>query len=99
MQKLERRTYEESFKIRIVKLILNKEKKVSEIARELKINENTLHVWKRHYLEATAQALKGTGDTSVDTAELKKLYNELASMKEENEILKKALGIFSRQMR
>lgn len=99
MQKLERRTYEESFKIRIVKLILNKEKKVSEIARELKINENTLHVWKRNYLEATAQALKETGDTSVDTEELKNLYNELASIKEENEILKKALGIFSRQMR
>lgn len=99
MQKLESRTYEESFKIRIVKLILNKEKKVSEIARELKINENTLHVWKRNYLEATAQALKETGDTSVDTEELKNLYNELASIKEENEILKKALGIFSRQMR
>jgi transposase-like protein len=52
-----------------------------------------------NYMEATAKALKETGDTAVDAAELKKLYNELASIKEENEILKKALGIFSRQMR
>ncbi len=51
MKSKEGQKFEPEFKIRIVKLILSKEKKISELARELKINENTIHVWKRKYFE------------------------------------------------
>jgi transposase len=98
MQKKERQQFDPSFKIKIVKLILSKEKKISELARELNINENTLHVWKRKYLESSAKAIQETVNPTVDVNELKKLYKDLASVKEENDILKKALGIFTRQM-
>ncbi|MBS4000523.1 MAG: transposase, partial [Desulfobulbaceae bacterium] len=46
-----KRTYDKEFKINTVKLILSKQKRISELSRELGINENTLHLWKQRYLK------------------------------------------------
>lgn len=94
-----RRSFDEEFRTRTVKLILSKDKKISELSRELNVNENTLHLWKKKYLEKTSANLQSGTDLDIDVKELKQLYKDLASVREENEILKKALGIFSRQMK
>ncbi|ANB56326.1 transposase family protein [Anoxybacillus sp. B7M1] len=44
MTKKQRR-YEEDFKRQTVRYILEEAKSVAQVARELKINENTLHGW------------------------------------------------------
>ena len=94
MQK--KRVFDKEFKINAVKLILNKEKKVTELARELKINENTLHNWKNQYLKDSEDAFPGKGHQTPVEEELTRLKRENQVLKEERDILKKALGIFSK---
>ncbi|MEW6194136.1 MAG: transposase, partial [Bacteroidota bacterium] len=46
-----RRSYDKEFKISAVKLILEGGKSTASVARDLGVNENSLHNWKRAYLE------------------------------------------------
>ena len=96
MEKKAKRVFDKEFKINTVKLILSKEKKIAELARELGIAENTLHLWKTKYLKDLKDAFPGKGHQTPDEAYLKKLERENQVLKEERDILKKALGIFSK---
>jgi transposase len=91
-----KRVFDKEFKINTVKLILNKEKKIAELARELKISENTLHSWKVQYMRDSADAFPGKGHQTPVEEELTRLRRENQVLKEERDILKKALGIFSK---
>jgi len=96
MEKQTKRTFDKEFKINTVKLILNKEKKIAELARELKINENTLHNWKKNYLKDAGDSFPGKGHQTPVYEELSKLRRENLELRDERDILKKALGIFSK---
>ena len=61
MEKKAKRVFDKEFKINTVKLILSKEKKIAELARELGIAENTLHLWKTKYLKDLKDAFPGKG--------------------------------------
>lgn len=91
-----KRVFDKAFKINTVKLILSKEKSVSELSRELKINVNTLHSWKKSYLKDEESAFPGKGHQSPEEEELRRLRREIENLKEERDILKKAVGIFSK---
>lgn len=97
MDKKPKRVFDKEFKINTAKLIINKEKKISELARDLKINENTLHNWKNQYLQDTGDAFPGKGHQTPQDEELSRLRRENQVLREERDILKKALGIFSRK--
>jgi transposase len=92
-----KRTYDKEFKINTVKLILSNQKRISELSRELGINENTLHLWKQKYLKDAEDAFPGKGHQSPIDSELTRLKRENRVLKEERDILKKALGIFSKE--
>lgn len=49
MERTKKRIIDKEFKINIAKLIINKEKKISELSRELNVNvnANTLQNWKK----------------------------------------------------
>lgn len=96
MEKQVKRIFDKEFKTNIAKLIISKEKKVSELARDLNINENTLHQWKNQYIKDTVEAFPGKGHQTPTEEELTKLRRENQVLKEERDILKKALGIFSK---
>jgi len=96
MEKKPKRVFDKSFKINTVKLIISKEKKIAELARELGINENTLHNWKNKYLKDMGDAFPGKGHQTPAEEELTKLRREIQVVTEERDILKKALGIFSK---
>jgi transposase len=59
MVKQTKRVFDKDFKINAVKLILNKDKKVSELSRELKVNSSILHTWKNQYLQASGESFQG----------------------------------------
>ncbi len=65
--------------------------KVSEVARSLGIHENLIYGWKRKYAKDGEKAFVGKGNLT----EMAKLRRENESLKLDNEILKKAIGIFS----
>ncbi|MEK5390257.1 MULTISPECIES: IS3 family transposase [Heyndrickxia] len=79
--------YEESFKIETVKYISENHKSVAQVAREVGVNENTLHGWMKKY--GQQPEIKAVQSFSSEGAALKALQKEMRDLKEENEILKK----------
>ena len=92
-----RRTYDKQFKLDAVKLVNEGERSIREVARELGIDPNMLYHWKREMLKEGTDAFPGKGHLTAQEEEIRRLRKELAEAKEDREILKKALGYFSRR--
>jgi transposase len=91
-----RRKYDREFKEEAVKLVTEGGRQVAEVARSLGIHENMLRTWKRRHKEDPAGSFPGKGHQKPQDEELRRLQKENANLKEEREILKKALAIFSK---
>lgn len=90
-----RKVYTEEFKRDAVRLVRERNN-LRQVARDLGIAESVLSRWKRRLESAppTEKAFPGQGNARDE--ELSKLQRENARLKEENEILKKAVGIFTK---
>ncbi len=88
-----KRTYTEDFQRDAIKLAL-RSASISGTAKELGIPEGTLHTWIRSASKAN-KIDKNTNAVDL-TEELHKLRKEVARLKEEKEILKKAAAYFAR---
>jgi len=91
-----RRKYDKQFKEEAVRLITDGGRQVAEVARSLGIHENLLYTWKRKYQEDPSGSFPGKGHMKPQEEELRRLQRENANLKEDREILKKALAILSR---
>ena len=91
------RTYDKEFKLNAVSLYLNSGKSYKEIGDELGIPCNTLSGWVISHKKDGEEAFPGKGHVKPSDAEVMQLRKELAIAREERDILKKALGIFSSQ--
>lgn len=92
-----RRRYTAEFKAEAVRLVASSGKPLAQIARELGINEQSLHNWKR---QATAADGRGVvADHFAQQEENRRLRRELARVTEERDILKKATAFFATQSR
>ena len=91
-----RRTYTTEFKRDAVKLVLDGGRRASEVAKGLGINENILYRWIKQYKEDPEHSFPGNGRLKPEDEELRRLRRELEDVKEERDILKKAVGIFSK---
>jgi transposase len=87
-----KKRFDKEFKISAVKMVTEEGQKASEVARSLGIHANMLYSWKRKYAESGDKAFVGKGHLTEMAALRRKLRN--AEM--ELEILKKAVGIFSK---
>ena len=90
----ERRKYTEEFKREAVELMETGGKTIAEIARDLDINDNNLYRWRRLYGSQAQTNPHGNGAEMA--AELKRLQREVAVLRQERDILKKAMSIVSR---
>lgn len=90
------RKYDKQFKDEAVRLATDGGRKVTDVARSLGIHENLLRTWKRKHGEDPAGSFPGKGHIKPQDEEFRKLQKENANLKEEREILKKALAIFSK---
>jgi len=95
-ERMPRRSYDKEFKLSAVKLVLESEKSVKIIASELGISENALFNWKRKYLEDTQNAFPGKGHLKPLDEEIRRRDKEIATLKMERDILKKALAYFAK---
>jgi transposase len=91
-----RKVYERQFKIDAVNLVVNGERSVSEVARDLGIEPNILYRWTRKLTAEGSESFPGKGRLSPQEEELRRLRRELEQAKEDREILKKALAFFSK---
>ncbi|GHO90777.1 transposase [Reticulibacter mediterranei] len=93
----EQKAYTKEFKIEAVRLAETSGKPITEIARDLGISDSTIHNWRKQFSEHGEQAFPGSGHQTPEAEELRHLKRELEVVKQERDILKKALHIFSRQ--
>jgi transposase len=90
-----RRKYDASFKEEVLKMVFNG-RGVSEVAQSLGIGENLIYRWKSRYQKQHFVAASRIEDISL-TEEQQVLHRRIKELEMERDILKKALGIFSRQ--
>jgi transposase len=92
------KTYTAEFRESAVKLANESGKPVTQIARDLGINENTLYTWIYKYSrpQENAKAVR-TDDHLYE--ELKRLKKEVAQLTEERNLLKKAAAYFAKEQR
>ena len=91
-----RRKYSKEFKLEAVRHAENYDGPVTEVARNLGINPNMLNRWVREYKSDSQYAFPGLGNLKEPDEKLRRLEKELADVKMERDILKKALAIFSK---
>ena len=86
--------YDPAFRARAVELVRTSGRSKAPVARDLGINPETLRLWVK---QAEIDAGQRDGLTSAEKSELARLRREVAVLKEEREILKKAAAFFARE--
>ena len=89
---MSRRKFTREFKLQAVQRVIDEERPVSEVARELGIHPGLLSTWKAEYL-ATPQP--GPLPKETPEQELKRLRRDNERLRQERDFLKKAVGFFS----
>jgi len=90
------KTYTAEFKREAVHLAQTSGKSITQVARELGISDTSIHQWRKELAEHTSQAFPGSGHQTAQEEELRRLKRENEVLKQERDILKKTVGIFSR---
>lgn len=93
-----RRKYSKEQKLEIVKLSLEEDQTVTELADRFDVSSNAIYNWRSKYLKDHEDAFPGNGNKLLndDQKEIERLKKELREAQLERDILKKAVGIFSK---
>ena len=76
-------------------MVISSEKPTAQVARDLGINEGTLYTWVDKAKSSNVQASSKSNEQLFD--ELKRVKKELAEVKEQRDILKKATAYFAKE--
>ena len=91
-ESIKRQRFDRDFKLSTVKMVTEGGHKVSEVARSLGIHPNQIYNWKQKFSDNGEKAFPGKGHLT----ELAALRRQLREVEMERDILKKAVGIFSK---
>lgn len=92
MCKNQAKVYTVDFKVSSAKLAVESDQLIAQTARDLGINENTLYTWiKKYGPKPTSGTLAKPGHMPNVYEEIQRLQKENARLKQERDILKKAL--------
>lgn len=94
MQKVQK-TYTPEFKREAVRLAQTSGKSIAQVARELGISDPSIHQWRKELMDHGPEAFPGSGHQTAQEEEVRRLKRELEVVKQERDILKKAISIFS----
>jgi transposase len=98
--KEERKIYDPAFKIKAVELS-NERNNITELARELGIRVSMLYKWRADYDKYGQGSFPGKGNLKLtpEQEKIHELEKKLRDAELERDILKKAIGIFSKSGR
>lgn len=88
--------YDRDFILRAVKMFKNGLTR-NQVCRELDVPGSTFRGWLRQFDENKGELFPGSGNPKLGKDELYLLKKELAEVKEERDILKKATAYFSKR--
>lgn len=94
-----RTTYSKEFKLEALRQLKLGERPGTEIARDLGIRRSLLYKWQEQQDKNGDNAFQGSGRKPANQSnELAKVKKELADVKMERDILKKAAAYFARDL-
>lgn len=92
----QQRTFTTEFKLEAVRLVETSGKGLTQVARDLGIADSTLSHWCQQLREKGAEAFPGSGHQMALEEENRRLRRELDQVRQERDILKKTVAIFTR---
>ena len=94
-----RKSYSREFKLETLELLKTSGKSKSRIEADLGLGKGTLSRWQRQLATDGQYAFPGHGRLTPEQDRLRELERENAVLRQERDILKKAVSIFSRPNR
>ena len=94
---MERRKFGREFKIEAVRLVKERGVSVAQASRDLDVHENVLRKWVKDFAAEPGHAFPGRGQMKPEELEIDRLRREVAKLKAERDILKKAAAYFARE--
>jgi transposase len=88
------RKYTEEFKREVLTMVADGSRSVAQLERELDITPGLIYKWQQRY-RVQENTLQPSAERA-EQAELRRLKRELEIVKQERDILKKAIQVFSR---
>lgn len=95
MSKRTKQDYTTEFRSRAVSMVISSEKTTAQIAKDLGMNVTTLYSWVSTAKSSESAVEEPNNAQLFD--ELKRLKKELAEVKEQRDILKKATAYFAKE--
>jgi transposase len=95
---MERRKFSREFKLEAVNLVRERGVSYAQAARDLDINDNMLRRWVKEFSADPKQAFPGLGQMKPEQLEIDRLRKEVAKLKAERDILKKAAAYFAKEV-
>lgn len=95
MSKRPRKSYDAEFKHRAIELASDPAMTDAQIERDLGLYQGAIRQWRTELTEDPVQAFPGKGRLRPVDEELRRLRRENTVLRQERDILKKAVAIFS----
>jgi transposase len=92
-----RREFSREFKLEAVKLVQERGVSKAQAARQLDVHPNLLRKWMRESDADPQHAFPGKGVLKPEQAEIERLRKEVARLKMERDVLKKAAAFFAKE--
>ncbi len=92
-----RRKFSKEFKVEAVRLVQDRGVTISQAARDLDVGETVLRRWVRELTTNPVDAFPGLGKIKPEQEEIARLQKEVAKLKMERDILKKAAAYFAKE--
>jgi transposase len=92
-----RKRYGEEFKLEAVRLVRERGVSVAQAARDLDLHPNLLRNWVKAFVADPQHAFPGQGRMKPEQLEIARLRREVAKLKAERDILKKAAAYFAKE--
>ena len=89
--------YTREFKLEALSLARTSGKSIAQIERDLGLSQGLLYYWKRQFKADGEQAFPGNGKLKSDDEAMRQLKRENEILRQERDILKKALAILSQE--
>ncbi len=93
---MERRRFTREFKLEAVRLINERGVSYAQASDDLGVHPTQLRDWVKKFADDAQHAFPGHGQMKPESQEIARLKREVAKLKAERDILKKALAILSR---
>ena len=94
---MKRRTFTREFKIEAVKLIRDRGVSYTQASDDLGIHPTQLREWVKNLADDPQHAFPGQGQMKPEQQEITRLKREVAKLKAERDILKKAAAYFAKE--